>query len=108
MQGMPRRYYDYPPEFTDLHQMATVFAFINGVGYLFVFGNLFYSIFKGEKAEENPFDSLSLEWTTASPPQHDNWDIIPTVDDWTYGYGQPAGTKGHHYVKPEKEPTHVA
>ena len=108
MQGMPRRYYDYPPEFTDLHQLATIFAFTNGIGYLFVFGNLIYSMFKGKKAEENPFDSLSLEWTTPSPPAHDNWEEIPVVEDWTYGYGQPEGISVHHDAEHKEEPTHVA
>lgn len=86
MEGMPRRYYDYPPEFQPLHQLSTVGAFLNAAGYLMVLGNLFVGIFWGKKCEENPWGSLSLEWTTPSPPAHDNFETIPVVTDWTYGY----------------------
>lgn len=95
MEGMPRRYFDYPVEFTSLHRMATIGAFVNGLGYLFVFGNLFYAAFKGKKADTNPYRSLSLEWQTPSPPAHDNWEEIPVITDWTYGYGKPEGEDSH-------------
>lgn len=88
MQGMPRRYYDYPPEFQSLHQTSTIFSFINGVGYSLVLFNLIYAAFKGKKCEKNPYRSLSLEWQTDEfPPAHDNFAKIPVVTDWTYGYG---------------------
>ena len=91
MEGMPRRYYDYPPEFEFLHRMSTVFAFINGIGYAFVLGNLGLAARFGRKCENgNPYESLSLEWKTPSPPAHDNFDEIPVVTEWTYGYGAPA------------------
>lgn len=90
MQGMPRRYYDYPAEFQSLHFMSTIFSYLNGIGYMLVLGNLFHGIFWGEKATSNPYDSLGLEWQTPSPPQHDNFDTIPVVTDWSYGYGAPS------------------
>lgn len=94
MQGMPRRYYDYPTEFELLHTVSSCFAFVNGLAYLFIGLNLLYAVWKGKKAPENPFDSLSLEWRTASPPIHDNFETIPFVEEWTYGYGEevPHGT----------------
>ena len=86
MEGMPRRYHDYPIEFEPMHFIASWGAAINGLGYAFVFGNLFYGIFWGKKVKENPWNSLSLEWQTASPPIHENFEVIPTVTDWSYGY----------------------
>ena len=94
MQGMPRRYYNVPEEFADLHWISTMFAYINGLGYTLVLVNLGWSAFKGVKAPKNPYESLSLEWATASPPPHDNFDKIPVVTDWSYSYGKPA--EGHH------------
>lgn len=105
MHGMPRRYYDYPPEFEHLHFISSMFAFTNGIGYLMVFGNLFYALWKGKRAEENPYHSLSLEWTTASPPIHENFKEIPTITDWTYGYGEP---NGHHQHASKTEQHHVS
>jgi cytochrome c oxidase subunit 1 len=87
MEGMPRRYFTYPPEFQHLHQISTVFAFMNGLGYSLVLLNFAISAFKGEKAPANPYNSLSLEWQTPSPPPHDNFEKIPVVTDWPYGYG---------------------
>ena len=86
MEGMPRRYFDYPVEFESLHQLSSVFAMFNGFGYALVFGNLFYGIFWGKKVDDNPWNSLSLEWRTASPPIHENFETIPVVTEWTYGY----------------------
>jgi cytochrome c oxidase subunit I len=30
-------------------------------------------MFKGPKASDNPWESTTLEWTTATPPPHDNF-----------------------------------
>jgi cytochrome c oxidase subunit 1 len=97
MQGMPRRYHSYPEEFQPLHMTSTFFAFFNALGYALVLGNLAWGAFFGKKAERNPYNSLSLEWETQSPPVHDNFETIPVVTDWTYGYGAPEGASGHHY-----------
>ena len=95
MEGMPRRYYNVPEEFANLHFISTLFAYLNGFGYSLVLLNLAHGFFRGEKAPANPYNSLSLEWATTSPPPHDNFEKIPVVTDWTYGYGAPAGGKAH-------------
>jgi cytochrome c oxidase subunit 1 len=87
-QGMPRRYHDYVGEYADLHFASSVGAMLNGLAYLVIFANLFWAAKYGKKTEENPFDSLSLEWKTTSPPPLLNFDEVPTVTDWTYGYGE--------------------
>lgn len=86
MEGMPRRYFTYPAEFQPLHYLSTCFAFINGLGYSLVI-NFAYAMKWGKKATGNYWDSLSLEWQTPSPPAHDNFEKIPVVTDWSYGYG---------------------
>jgi hypothetical protein len=32
MDGMPRRYYDYPPQYQTLHTISTIGAYLNGFG----------------------------------------------------------------------------
>ncbi len=86
-QGMPRRYADYLGEFHDMHFLSSVGAMVNGLAYFIIFGNLIWAVFKGKRAAANPYGSLSLEWQTPSPPPLTNFDEIPTVTDWTYGYG---------------------
>ncbi len=90
MMGMPRRYFDYLPEFESLHTVSTYGAFLNAFGYTFALVNLLYAwIFSKRKASENPWESLSLEWKTPSPPPHDNFTEPVIVTEWTYGYGTP-------------------
>ena len=87
MQGMPRRYYDYPIEFEGLHQISTIFAYVNGFSYILIMGNLLYAAFRGRVCKGNYWKALTLEWTTQSPPIHDNFEEIPVVEDWPYSYG---------------------
>lgn len=96
MNGMPRRYFDYPPEFEYLHTMSTVGAFINGAGYSLALLNLAWAFFFSKvKAPANPYDSKSLEWQTQSPPIHDNFEKVPVITEWTYGYGTPVEPEAH-------------
>jgi cytochrome c oxidase subunit I len=89
MNGMPRRYFDYPPEFQTLHTVSTYAAFVNGLGYFLALANLGWAAKFGKvKASQNPFDSLSIEWKTQSPPIHENFETTPVVTEWTYGYGK--------------------
>jgi cytochrome c oxidase subunit 1 len=88
MEGMPRRYYDYPAQYQTLHTISTVGAFLNGFGYMFALVNLLWTAKFGKvKAPRNPYNSLSLEWQTASPPVHENFTETPVVDQDPYSYG---------------------
>jgi cytochrome c oxidase subunit 1 len=62
-QGMPRRYYDYLPEFQGYHQLSTYGSWVLGVGFLLIAYYLIASLFKGKKAGLNPWGALTLEWT---------------------------------------------
>jgi len=88
MNGMPRRYYDYPPQYETLHFISTIGAYMNGLGYLTVIGSLLWTARYGKvKAPRNPYNSLSLEWQTASPPIHENFEETPIITEDPYNYG---------------------
>ena len=59
LEGMARRIYDYPPEFTSwvqLNQIATVGAWILGGSFVFFLANLIYHSAKGKEANmDDPF-----------------------------------------------------
>jgi cytochrome c oxidase subunit 1 len=56
---------------------------------LFIF-NFFWSMFKGERASDNPWEATTLEWTTATPPPHDNFGgKTPVVYRGAYEFGVP-------------------
>ncbi|MFZ0391102.1 MAG: cbb3-type cytochrome c oxidase subunit I [Calditrichia bacterium] len=85
-KGMPRRYYDYLPEFHTLHLVATVGSWILVTGIFLMFGNLFYALKNGEKSPENPWGGTTLEWTVPSPPPMENFHTIPVVDREPYDH----------------------
>ena len=88
MEGMPRRYYDYPVQYQTLHTISTIGAFLNGFGYTFALVNLLWTAKFGKvKAPRNPYNSTGLEWQTASPPIHENFETIPVVTEDPYNYG---------------------
>lgn len=87
-QGMPRRYADYPPQFHSLHELSTIGSWILGIGILIMTANLLRGLFNGEKAEDNPFRSVSLEWQVPSPPPQENFEKLPVVTDFPYVYGK--------------------
>lgn len=98
MEGMPRRYYDYLPQFQSLHQWSTIGAYVNGFGYTFALMNLLVTaIFGTRRAPINPYNSLSLEWQAASPPPTENFETTPVMEDSPYAYGIPVevGSHGH-------------
>ena len=84
--GMPRRYYNYPPEFQLNHQISTVGAFMTGFGLALHFGILIWSLWYGKKASANPWGGKTLEWTVESPPNIHNFHQIPVVDAFPYEY----------------------
>jgi cytochrome c oxidase subunit 1 len=85
-EGMPRRYYDYLPQFHTLHLISTIGSWILIAGLVLMFVNLFLSLFRGEKAGENPWGGATLEWQTSSPPPTENFGKIPVVERGPYEY----------------------
>ena len=85
-QGMPRRYFNYLPEFTALHQFSSVGSFVLGIGFCIMIGYLVWSLFAGEKAPDNPWGSTTLEWQSTSPPIMHNFIETPVVTGGPYAY----------------------
>jgi cytochrome c oxidase subunit 1 len=86
-QGMPRRYYDYLPPFHTLHLISTIGSWILIAGLILMFLNLLHSLFRGEKAGENPWGGATLEWQISSPPPLENFEKMPVVERGPYEYG---------------------
>jgi cytochrome c oxidase subunit 1 len=91
--GMPRRYYEYSPEFQVLNVMSTAGASILAVGYLLPLVYLILSFWISPRASSNPWDARGLEWATTSPPPKDNFDETPVVTEEPYSY--PLGEAAH-------------
>jgi cytochrome c oxidase subunit 1 len=95
MSGVPRRYYtnsNFPmfDNLIDINELVTGFAILAACAQVVFFINFFYSIFRGEKAPQNPWGSNTLEWTTPMAHIHGNWPgALPVVHRWPYDYSKP-------------------
>jgi cytochrome c oxidase subunit I len=92
--GHMRRIYDptaYPflDAFKPLNTFISVSALLLGATQLIFFANFFISLFRGPKAERNPWKSNTLEWTAPSPPPHGNFEQVPVVRHGPYEYSVP-------------------
>ena len=113
MAGQTRRYSQftevaYQTKLLPLQTFIT-FAAIVTIAAQFIFViNLFWSMFKGPKASDNPWDATTLEWTTATPPPHDNFGgKTPVVNNGPYEYGVPGAPKDFvMQTDPPTEPKH--
>jgi cytochrome c oxidase subunit 1 len=93
LQGMPRRSYDYLPQFQSGHVLSTVGAFILVTGLLLMVYNLIRGARKGEVAPANPWKGVTLEWKVPSPPPHENFDDIPVITSKPYLFGNNSDNK---------------
>ena len=56
-EGMPRRYYTYPSQFTDWHRVATIGALFMGFSFLCFLASMFLGYYQGEPAnKDDPFE----------------------------------------------------
>ncbi len=101
MAGQTRRYSQftevaYQTKLLPLQTFMTYAAFITIAAQLIFVINLFWSMFKGPKASDNPWESTTLEWTTSTPPPHDNFGgVTPVVHHGPYEYGVPGAAKDY-------------
>lgn len=106
IEGMPRRYYNYPSEWQAMHVVSTLGAYLQAVGFLLTFICLGQSLLRGRPAPPNPWGSATMEWRTPSPPPWYNFEQAPPVDDpYDYSivpYDEASG--GYVYRRPEARP----
>jgi len=81
LQGMPRRYPDYPDAFAEFNLLATHGYEIMAASMVIFFINVFWSMFAGKKAEGNYWGegATTLEWTLSSPPPYHQFETLPKI-----------------------------
>jgi cytochrome c oxidase subunit 1 len=100
VDGMPRRIFTYPSNMGwDLWNLvSTLGAYTLGLAILVFMVNAAISLKRGVVAGPDPWDAMTLEWTTSSPPAHFNFAEIPQVrardELWARKYPQLAGHGG--------------
>ncbi|WP_119300357.1 cytochrome c oxidase subunit I [Dongia deserti] len=81
LQGMPRRYPDYPEAFTFWNQLSSIGSYISAVATVWFIGVALYTVFAGRKAADNPWGvgATTLEWTLSSPPPFHTFNDLPQI-----------------------------
>ena len=108
MAGHMRRIYDptqyeWLKAYQPMNHFITLAAFgLFASQFLFIW-NFAWSLFKGKKAEQNPWRDNGLEWTLPNPAPHGNWERVPTVYRGPYEYSLPGGP-GDWYPQSSKLP----
>jgi cytochrome c oxidase subunit 1 len=92
--GMQRRLYDpsvyeFLKPLLKLNRGISHAAFLLGGAQLIFVVNFFWSLARGRKADANPWQVGTLEWTVPSPPPHHNFDRIPIVRQGPHELGNP-------------------
>src|SRR6266404_152207 len=107
--GNVRRYQaftdDYLIPLIPVHKFITIAALITGLAQFIFIYNLIHSRFKGAPApDDNPWEGTSLEWSTATPPPHNNFgDTMPVVYHDPYQYSVEGASSDHvMQTSPEK------
>ena len=86
VQGMPRRYFDYPEQFQVAQVISSIGGFILTAGLILMIYNLVKGARKGAIAPANPWKGITLEWQIPSPPPLENFDEEPVIQANPYGY----------------------
>ncbi len=86
LKGMPRRYYDYLPQYSQGNGLAAVGGILLFLGILLMLINLIVSLKKKRIAETNPWGGCTLEWMVPSPPPLHNFVAEPKVKEYPYDF----------------------
>ena len=83
LQGMPRRYVDYPVGFTFWNQVSSIGYAITLVGVIVFLIMCVEAIIARRKGVANPWGegATTLEWTLSSPPPYHQFSELPVIKD---------------------------
>ncbi len=81
LQGMPRRYVDYPDAFAGWNFISSIGSYISAFGVLIFLFNVIQAFMRKEAAANNPWGAgaTTLEWTLTSPPPFHQFEVLPKI-----------------------------
>jgi len=105
--GMQRRLYnlesyEFAKRLLPMNQFISYMAFTLFTGQVFFVSNFLYSVFRGKRASNNPWQVGTLEWQIPSPPPHHNFDVIPKVIHGPHEFNNPL-VKGKDWLAQDEE-----
>jgi cytochrome c oxidase subunit 1 len=81
LQGMPRRYADYPDAFAFWNYISSIGSYIAVLGVLVFLVGVIHALARKQKAADNPWGegATTLEWTLSSPPPFHQFNELPRI-----------------------------
>ena len=81
LQGMPRRYIDYPDAYAFWNHVSSIGSYIAAVGVLIFLVGIIEAFVRKREADANPWGegATTLEWQLPSPPPYHQWEILPKI-----------------------------
>ncbi|MFN5588925.1 MAG: cytochrome c oxidase subunit I [Holosporales bacterium] len=81
LQGMPRRYPDYPDAYAGWNFVSSIGAYLSFVSTLFFLIVVAEMFIRRRKVSANPWGegATTLEWTVSSPPPFHTFDTLPVI-----------------------------
>jgi cytochrome c oxidase subunit I len=83
LQGMPRRYIDYPDAMAGWNMISSIGAYISFASMLFFIGLMIWSMRNGKKATADYWGTggTTWEWTVSSPPPFHTFEDVPVYKE---------------------------
>lgn len=81
LRGMQRRIAVYPAHqgWDFLNMLSSIGAFILAFSLIPFLVNVWVTMRTGKKVGPNPWDGMTLEWATESPPLEHNFEFLPPI-----------------------------
>ncbi len=81
LQGMPRRYVDYPDAFAGWNKISSYGSYIAAFGVIIFLIGVIHAFMRKQKAADNPWGegAKTLEWTLSSPPPFHCFEELPKI-----------------------------
>jgi cytochrome c oxidase subunit 1 len=99
LAGVSRRLYDggasyaFAQPVLHLNVVSSWGAWIMALFQIPFIFNFFWSIWKGEKTDGNPWQATTIEWAAPSPPPHGNFVTAPVAYRGPYEYSVPGAAR---------------
>ncbi|WEK50878.1 MAG: cytochrome c oxidase subunit I [Candidatus Kaistia colombiensis] len=83
LDGMPRRYVDYPDALWGWNFVSSIGSYISAFGVLIFLYGVIDALSKKRVAASNPWGigATTLEWQLPSPPPFHQWSTLPRITD---------------------------
>jgi cytochrome c oxidase subunit I len=81
LQGMPRRYVDYPDAFAGWNYVSSIGSYLSAIAAVIFLVGVAHAFMRREQAAANPWGegATTLEWTLSSPPPFHAYETLPQI-----------------------------